>query len=116
MGDVYNKPGQLIIKGNTNIGWKTWKKRLENYLVACGMDGVKDERKIAIMINLIGEDGQPIYDNFKYEAQEDNKKFDVVMKQFEEVCEQKLNLTIDNSISSISAKEWVSRLRQSRNM
>ena len=79
MGDLYNKSGKLIIKGNPNIDWKTWKKCFENYLVASGMDGVKDERKIAITINLIGEDGQQMYDNFKYEAGEDKKKFDVVM-------------------------------------
>ena len=95
MGDLYNKPGKLIIKGNPNIDWITWKKCFENYLVVSGMDGVKDERKIVIMINLIGEDGQLMYDNFKYEAEEDKKKFDVVMKEFEEVCELKLNLTVE---------------------
>lgn len=85
---TYNLPRKLCLTGDLPCNWQRFKQELEIYLRASGLDEEKDSRKIAILLNTIGEDGVQIYNNFKFKSE---VTFDTVIKNFNEYCEPKKN-------------------------
>ncbi|KAK9687929.1 hypothetical protein QE152_g35916 [Popillia japonica] len=92
----FHKPPQIKIKGNQNIEWERWKKSFNNYMEASDLAKANDKRKIAILLNLLSEDGQEVMDNFAFTSTDDAGKFDKVMEKFEEFCVPQKNLTVES--------------------
>ncbi|XP_063384736.1 uncharacterized protein LOC134670847 [Cydia fagiglandana] len=88
---MFNIPEKLNVSGNLSENWKTFEQNLKIYLVASGLDKSDDTRKVAILLNVIGEDGIKIYNNFALTTTED-VKFEDVMKKFKDYCEPKKNV------------------------
>ena len=93
--ESFRKPPSLKIKDQENIEWKKWKKSFETYLIASKLDAESDQRKIAILINLLGEDAQEIFDNFTFTEGEKPEKYDIVLQKFEEHCLPQKNLVVE---------------------
>jgi hypothetical protein len=114
-----NKPTTLKIKGNINVSWSKWYQSFETYLSAADLDEAPDKRKIALLINLIGEDGLEIFNNFTWADADDKKKFNLVVKKFEEYCSPIKNVIIErfnfNSVVQRDGETFESFLTELRN-
>jgi hypothetical protein len=93
--DYFRKPPVLKIKNEENIQWGKWKSQFNNYMEATGLADKADGRKIAILINLIGEDAQEVFDNFTFEKEGEEKKYSTVLAKFEEFCEPLKNPVVE---------------------
>ncbi|XP_074037311.1 uncharacterized protein isoform X2 [Leptinotarsa decemlineata] len=51
------------------------------YMSAAGLNGATDDRKINILLKLIGEDAIEVKQTFEYEKKEDETNFDVILVQ-----------------------------------
>jgi len=50
---------------NISDQWKEWHQQFSIFLIASGKNDETDERKINILLNLIGTQGIKIYNNLK---------------------------------------------------
>lgn len=88
---VCNVPSQLKLQGNLRENFKRFKQSFEIYLLASGLDKIEDERKIAILLNCIGEEALEVYNTFKMPSLK-KEKYDDVMKVFETYCNPKKDI------------------------
>ena len=51
----------LPLPGDPVIPWKQWKSSFETYLLATGLDSATSERKRAILLHLLGAEGNRIF-------------------------------------------------------
>ncbi|UYV68079.1 hypothetical protein LAZ67_5002987 [Cordylochernes scorpioides] len=86
-------PKELEILGNLSENWKRFKQRFEIYLEASGLNEKKDNTKTAIFLNIAGENAIDIYNNFKFDKEEDKYNPDIILKQFEDYCDPLKNTT-----------------------
>ncbi|KAL4711894.1 hypothetical protein ACJJTC_006063 [Scirpophaga incertulas] len=84
----FNIPDKLITTGNLAENWRIFQQSLNIYLLATGLDKAEEERKIAILLNLIGEEGIKIYNNFSGSK----TTYKEVIQLFHEYCEPKKNI------------------------
>lgn len=75
-------PKTLSFEGNLVKNWKLFRQQLEIYLVATGKNQLEDKVKVAILLNVIGEEGLEIFNNFKLNEEQKNN-FEVVINEFE---------------------------------
>lgn len=61
------------------------------YMTANGLHQKSDEIKVAIFLKLIGEEGIDVFNNFKL-SQENQKKYEVMVKKFDEYLLPKKNI------------------------
>lgn len=57
-------PPILTFAGNMKEKWQKLKQKFELYLLATGLDEKSDERKIAVMLNVIGEEALEKFNTF----------------------------------------------------
>lgn len=65
-------------------GFTKWKQRFEIYRIASGAGVMSEEVQIAILLHCIGESCIDVYNTFSFDNEEDKKKYDVVLKKFED--------------------------------
>ncbi|KAL4721580.1 hypothetical protein ACJJTC_009425 [Scirpophaga incertulas] len=87
---TFNLPEKLVISGNLPENWKFFEQALNIYLTASDLHKCDDERKIAILLNVIGEDGVKIYNNFEFKNEK--KSYEEVIKKFKQYCEPKTSV------------------------
>lgn len=87
-------PPEMCFSGNISQNWKTWKQKFENFLIASGKHRKVEEVKIAVFLNVLGDDGLEIYNTF--ELTDDDKKLDTILKKFEEYCIPIKNLVYEH--------------------
>ncbi|UYV72008.1 hypothetical protein LAZ67_9001538 [Cordylochernes scorpioides] len=95
---VLKSPKELEILGNLSENWKRFKQRFEIYLEASGLNEKKDKTKTAIFLNMAGENAIDIYNNFKFENEEDKYNLDIVLKKFEDYCDPLKNTTYERYV------------------
>ena len=79
--------------GNLADKWKKWKQKFLIFMDAAIKDGETEKRKLAILLNLIGEKGQQIFNTFKVVREE--AKLADVLKLYGDYCEPKKNLVFE---------------------
>lgn len=94
--DSFKPPKPLELQGNLSENWSKFYQSFEIYMVASNFTTASDARKIAILLNTIGEDALEIFNNFKTE--DDLKKYTVVIEQFKSYCNPKKNLRYNRFI------------------
>ncbi|XP_059052690.1 uncharacterized protein LOC131847216 [Achroia grisella] len=82
-------PEKLVLSGNLAEKWRAFKQGLEIYLLAADLEKIPDARKVAILLNLVGEEGIKIYNNFNLKNEE--KTYVRILQEFEAYCEPKKN-------------------------
>lgn len=87
----FNLPEKLNVSGNLSNNWRAFEQSLRVFLTASGLNDASDERKIAILLNVIGEEGLRLYNNFNL-LDCDQKIFEDVVAKFREYCEPKKNV------------------------
>ncbi|EFA13577.1 hypothetical protein TcasGA2_TC002234 [Tribolium castaneum] len=90
-----NKPPTLKIKGVPNVNWTKWYNTFETFLSASGLDEATEKRKIALLLNLIGEDAQELMNNFVWATAEERGNFRAVVNKFKDYCQPLKNITIE---------------------
>jgi len=71
MANNCNVLNQLKLEGNMRENWKRFKQLFDIYLLASGWNK-SDDRKIAILLNLIGEDALEVYNTFKRQVNQEH--------------------------------------------
>lgn len=56
---------EMPFESNIADQWKDWFQQFQIFLIASGKSAETDERKINILLNLIGSQGIKIYNSFK---------------------------------------------------
>lgn len=87
-------PPALSFEGNVKENWKKWRQRFEVYLVATDLKSKSDERKIAVLLHVAGEEAMEKYETFGL-SDEQKKSLDEVYKAFEEFCTPKVNESVE---------------------
>lgn len=84
-------PGELnILTGNVAENFKTWKRSVEVYLMASGINNMDNAIQTATIINCGGESVLKIYDHFDWGDKDKNNPTDVFEK-IEEYCNPRQN-------------------------
>ena len=65
-------PGKIHLQGNTEQAWKTFKQKFDHYVLAAGFKKRSDEEKVALLLNLGGDELLEIYNSFDFPQPEDN--------------------------------------------
>lgn len=89
--ETFKCPPPLKFEGNMGENFRKFKQMFEIFMMASGKQKESDEVKIAIFLNMIGEEGLDVFNNFKM-SDEDKKKFNKVIDQFESYMNPKKNI------------------------
>lgn len=74
-----------------HINWMKFKKQFTNYITASGFNKKTDAEKVALLLNLIGDEGNEIFESFALEG-EDKENFEHILDCFEKYCVLKTNI------------------------
>ncbi|KAK9687943.1 hypothetical protein QE152_g35904 [Popillia japonica] len=97
MAENINKPSTLQIRGNPKADCIEWIDGLKIFLIAAGLEQVGDKRKIALLINMIGEDGHSheLIKHFTCADTEEKNKYKIVVKKFQDYCTRVKNIIVE---------------------
>ena len=82
-------PEPLELDGNLAANWKSFSQSFDIYLKATDLVSKDDNRKIAILLNVIGQEGVKIYNTFNIP---DPRTLDAVLAKFKEYADPKKNV------------------------
>ncbi|XP_037813721.1 uncharacterized protein LOC119604894 [Lucilia sericata] len=83
--DFVKPVSSLIIEGNVAENWRKFKQNFEIFLEAADLSGEPDQRKVAVLLNAVGEDGLELFQTFNLSS-ENKKKYQEVLAAFENFC------------------------------
>ena len=92
--DGFHEPSALIFDGNTYENWRRFKQQYDIYLTDSGSEKKDDSIKIAILLNIAGEDAIEVFNTFQF-PEGDEKKLDKVLEQFERYCNPRKNVVFE---------------------
>ena len=76
---------EALKDGNLSERWRRFKREFEQFLEAIEKTEADDKVKVSILLRVIGEWGNDIYENFKLTGG-DKLKFDKVLEEFDKFC------------------------------
>ncbi|XP_031329981.1 uncharacterized protein LOC116180463 [Photinus pyralis] len=85
-----NVPAKLVLEGNLSENWRRFAQSFDIYLLASGLDTQPDKRKIAVLLNLIGDEALEVYNTIK--GNTTNNELKDVLAKLEEYCNPKKNV------------------------
>lgn len=88
----FKPPKEMLFVDNIADKWKEWFQQFNIFLIASSKNDESDERKINILLNLIGPQGIKIYNNFKKPKKDADIKYDHVVKWFSDYCQPRKNV------------------------
>ena len=89
------KPLDIHAKGNLGEVFRRWEQSYQIYLKASGLGSKPKAQRLAILLNLAGEDAIEVYNHFKYLPDEDADDPEVVLRKFSEFCSPKSNVVYE---------------------
>ena len=109
-------PGPLQL---TATGWQEFIFKWTNYEIALSLDKESDERRVATLLSVVGDDALRKFRTFKFEKKEDSTTPTKVISAFENYCLPCKNVIFDRfeflarkKESAESAAEYVASLRE----
>ncbi|CAH1188736.1 unnamed protein product [Phyllotreta striolata] len=94
MEATFKAPKKLVFNQDIHNNLNSFLDSLEIYLVATGLKDKDDETKVAILLNIAGEEAQKKFRTFNLTSEE-KKNFDTVVAAFENYCKPLRNETYD---------------------
>ncbi|XP_044757726.1 uncharacterized protein LOC123315889 [Coccinella septempunctata] len=91
--DGLRLPPVMDFSGNMARNWSLWKQKFQMYMLAADKDEASEQVKVAILLNLIGDEGVEIYNTFKLQIEKTTLKG--VMDNFEKHCQPKKNVVYE---------------------
>ncbi|XP_026666956.1 LOW QUALITY PROTEIN: uncharacterized protein LOC113463926 [Ceratina calcarata] len=97
MEGMMRPPSTLSFEGNLKENWMKWRRNFEYYLKATDLESKSDERKVAVLLHVAGEEAMEKFDTFGFnDAQK--KKLGEVYKAFEDFCKPKVNESVERHV------------------
>lgn len=93
-GIGFKPPKNVVFNKDAYENLENFLKSLDIYMRATGLDGKEDSTKVAILLNLAGEEAQKRFRTFGL-SEEKKKKFTEVVKAFQDYCKPLRNETYD---------------------
>lgn len=91
--DIFRPPPEMdFASGNVAETWRKWIQKFENYMIASEKNTKPDVSKIAIFLNLLGDEGFEIYNTFKFTKEVEYTK---VIEKFTEYCTPRKNVVFE---------------------
>ena len=97
--------------------WTKWKKRFQYFIIASG--GMDAERKHALLLHMVGQDTQDIYDTLVIRQAEGQSPYDAAILAFDQHFEVQKNIPFERSVfrtaqqqENESIDQYITRLRQ----
>lgn len=84
-------PLPMVFDGNLSENYRKFKQAFDNYLIATEKDKKTSKVKVAILLNLIGEEGVEVYNNFTL-TNEDKLNYEKVIEEFNKYVLPKKNI------------------------
>lgn len=104
MESFFRPPEPLQLDGNIAENWKKFSQKIDNFMIAAGFSTKPDDKKLAVFLNLIGDDALDLYNTFDFGTQV--KTLELVKNKFDEYCLPKKNVIFERFVfNSIVQKE-----------
>lgn len=87
-----NTPGEMDFQNGAEK-WTKWRQKFEIYLHASGKHVEDEKTKVAVLLNLLGDEGLDIFNTFGVEDK--TLSFDDVLNLFDAYCLPKKNVVIE---------------------
>lgn len=84
MESFFRPPEPLQLDGNIAENWKKFSQKIDNFMIAAGFSTKPDDKKLAVFLNLIGDDALDLYNTFDFGTQV--KTLELVKNKFDEYC------------------------------
>ena len=88
------QPEPLKLGANPAEGWKEFKQRFTFYADGTGLSKKAEKMQCAVLMHVIGKQGQDVYQSFTFEGDEDGK-YEPLVRKFDAVFLPKTNLTYE---------------------
>lgn len=89
-------PEALSFKGDIASHWTLWEQKFNLYLLASGKTKKEEDVKIAVLLNLLGNEGLQIYNTFEFSNSESPETLELVLDKFREYCKPVKNLVYEH--------------------
>ena len=93
MASNFNVPNRLSLTGNVAENWRRFYQSFQLYLEASDLDKKSSARKLAIFLNLIGEECLEVYNTFEFT--DCDRNLENVVKKFQDYCTPKTNVVFE---------------------
>lgn len=90
MSELCARPEKLRVDVCLAEDWKKFKRQFSTYLIATETDQKNDSVKVAMFLNLIGDDAYTVYESLGI-READRQNYNVVVKAMEDFCQQRKN-------------------------
>lgn len=107
MENYFGPIDKLNLNGNMAEEWRKFQQfqKFENFMNLANLSRISEERKIAILLKLVGHDGVDLYNTFKPLAEEDKIQENII-QQFKQQLEPSKNQIHERSLfNNIAQKE-----------
>lgn len=91
----FKPPKSLVFDNNIRNNFTKFKQSFEIYMIAAGLSNKPDATKIAIFLNVAGEEAIDVFNTLTFQNEEDRTKYESVVEAFTEYCEPHKNETYD---------------------
>ncbi|KAB0790508.1 hypothetical protein PPYR_15094 [Photinus pyralis] len=95
--ELYKIPNNLSLQGNLAENWRKFKQSFKIFMKATGKDAKDGETKVAIFLNIIGEEAVEVF-NTMFISDDDRKDIDKVIEAFEGYCLPKTNVVYERFV------------------
>ncbi|KAK4886965.1 hypothetical protein RN001_003236 [Aquatica leii] len=91
---LFKPPEPLVLDGNISENWRKFVQRFDLFMTATDLDNKREEKKIAVFLNLIGEEGLELYNTFTFENTQ-VKTLKKIKDKFQEYCAPRKNVIFE---------------------
>lgn len=88
------QPEPLVLGTNPAAGWKDFKQRFTFYSEGTGLDKKANKMQCAVLMHVIGKEGQEVYKTFTFDTDTEGK-YEPLIKKFDAVFLPKTNVTYE---------------------
>ena len=101
--ETFKQPKNLVLSGNVCENWRRFRQNFEIFMKATQKDKLADDVKMAILLNIMGEEAVEVYNGFN--LKEEEKKYDHVIATFEKYCIPKKNVVFERYLFNKRCQE-----------
>ena len=108
-----------LTDGSAATNWRNWSAAWSNYTLATKLDKEDEERQVATLLAVIGKEANKVFRTFTWADPADSQKVTLVLKQFEDYCIPRQNVTYErfrfftrDQGATESVDQYVTDLRQ----
>ena len=81
-----------LADGTAATNWRNWKAAWSNYTLATKLDKEAEERQVATLLAVIGNEANKVFRTFTWVNPDDAKKINSVLQKFEDHCIPRQNI------------------------